>query len=196
MPDVNVFDTLYVPNPIMDTQSTDLQQLVERYNKIEKIPENKNLEWEDDYTVEENCGWAKIDSAEQLREHILAEAEHQIFIWHDTTTPEELREIYKESNITSDEFLSELKDLCVGYTDEPTCRYNGETVTTLSRLVARTRHFNNSDEILEIFREVSKTSDIIILGIFLERKTSNMYGPHLPLKLDYQFSLRGITIKR
>ena len=187
----------YVPNPIMDTKSTDLQQLVQRYNSIEKIPENKNLEWEDDYTVEKNCGWAKIESVEQLREHILKEEEKlQSYGWRKRITPEEVHEVYKESNLTSDEFLSELKGLCVGYTDEPTCRYNGETAT-LSRLVSTTRYFDTSDQILEVFRGVSKTRDIIFVGIYLEKKSScGTYGPDLPLKLDYHFGLRAITIKR
>jgi len=193
----NVFDTSYVPNPIMDTKSTDLQKLVERYNKIEKISENKNFEWEDDYSLEDNCGWAKIKSVEQLREHILREEDKiQRLCWRKGLSTEEIIEIHRESNVASDEFLSEIKDLCVGYTNQGSCRYNGQTIVNRSLVLNGERYLNTSGEILESFREVSKKNDIIFVGIYLEQKSRSCYGPDLPLRLDHTFRLKAMVIER
>ena len=54
----------------MDPENNDLEKVVERYNKMISFPDNKKLEWEDDDYIEENVGWEKIESAEQLKKHM------------------------------------------------------------------------------------------------------------------------------
>ena len=159
-------------NPLMDPENNDLEKVVERYNKMISFPDNKKLEWEDDDYIEENVGWEKIESAEQLKKHIIdLFSEERDYLFH-SSVPEETEEF---KNITDNDFLSEIMKMCDGYCGEPTLIFDKQTSTARSvpnYYDEDVVGFYTTDDILDYLREKCKTHYIIFYYIQILRDNS------------------------
>ena len=144
----------YINNLIFDLENNHLEKVTNFYNKILSDSENLQNIFEDDDYIEENCGWEKLESVEQLKEQHISHMK-EVFEWSKKEPSDE----YFQA-ITNNDLLSGIMEMCNAYSTSPTIIFNKQTSTAHTVPDSYTI-FYTTDEILDYLREKCKTHYVI-----------------------------------
>ncbi|AOV62182.1 hypothetical protein BOW86_gp199 [Synechococcus phage S-CAM7] len=148
----------YSNNLIFDLENDHLEKVTNFYDKILSDSENLKNIFEDDDYIEENCGWEKIESVEQLKKHHIGCIKEQSMFSEEELIDEDFQAM------TNNDLLSGIMEMCDGYSTSPTLIFNKQTSTARSVPDSSTKDniiFYTTDDILDYLREKCKTHHVI-----------------------------------